>query len=290
MSPSWLRSVLNEIKQREQLAVAYKELDKNRQRLFDLATEQKDIIDVMGHEIRTPLTAIIQELNLQKVLMIPKKQDWLDNKINEEDRIKMLNLVFESFDTIDKSSAQAVQLVTDMLETARLDKQRFELDYSTFEIAHEIEASTQIMSKTVEEGVCEIELINKLPAGFIIEADKTRVRESVDALINNAIKYRDQHKKKCLIKVELSKVGSNIQIDIIDNGIGIAKSDIAKLGKKFVRLNPKTNDTIKRPGGTGLGLFVVKGIMDYHKGKFVITSDGVGKGSKFTLIIPIKKP
>lgn len=270
--------------------MAYKELDKNRQRLFDLATEQKDIIDVMGHEIRTPLTAIIQELNLQKVLMIPKKQDWLDNKINEEDRIKMLNLVFESFDTIDKSSAQAVQLVTDMLETARLDKQRFELDYSTFEIAHEIEASTQIMSKTVEEGVCEIELINKLPAGFIIEADKTRVRESVDALINNAIKYRDQHKKKCLIKVELSKVGSNIQIDIIDNGIGIAKSDIAKLGKKFVRLNPKTNDTIKRPGGTGLGLFVVKGIMDYHKGKFVITSDGVGKGSKFTLIIPIKKP
>ncbi len=284
-----VQSVLTEIKQKEELQKANVALDKSRQRYIDLATEQKDIIDVMGHEIRTPLTAIIQELNIHKALLIPKKEDWLNDKVTKEERFKMLTLIFESLDTIDKASSHAVQLVNDMLETARLDKKRFELNYSEFDIAQEVETSVSIMSKTIESGSCNIKFHNKLTKPLLVEADRTRIREAVDALLSNAIKYHDPKKKICSINVTLDTDSQFFRIKITDNGIGIAKEDISKLGKKFMRLNPKTNDTLKRPGGTGLGLFVVKGIIDYHKGIFNITSDGIGKGSCFTIEVPLRK-
>ncbi len=284
-----VRSVINELKQREQLLRINKALDKSRQRYFDLATEQKDVIDVMGHEIRTPLTAIIQELNIHKTLLIPKKEEWLKDIISAGEKKKMLGLIFDSFDTIDKASSHAVHLVTDMLETARLDKQRFELNYSEFNIVKEVETSVQIMSKSIDEKECKLSFENKVSNDLIVEADKTRVREAIDAILSNSIKYRDTRKDKCFVKVVLYSTDKYFKVDIIDNGIGIAKEDISKLGKKFMRLNPKTNDTLKRPGGTGLGLFVVKGIIDYHKGNFTITSDGIGKGSTFTLEFPLKR-
>jgi hypothetical protein len=145
------------------------------------------------------------------------------------------------------------------------------------------------MSKTEEKNVCEISFTNHSLASLMVNADKTRIREAVDALLSNAIKYRDPTKAKCLINVMLSNTQNMAKIEVIDNGIGIAKEDIAKLGKKFVRLNPKTNGTLQRPGGTGLGLFVVKGIMNFHKGDFIIESPGTGKGSTFILKFPMHK-
>jgi len=283
-----VKSVLTEIRQKEELEKTNKALHKSRQRYFDLATEQKDIIDVMGHEIRTPLTAIIQEMNLHKSLLLPKKESWINGKIAEDERLKITPLIFESFDTIDRATEQAVQLVNDMLETARLDKKRFELNYSEFEIGKELESNVTLMSKTVTPDICRIEFENKIGKEKIVLADKTRVKEAVDALINNAIKYRDTKKSNCFVKIVLSSNAKNFKVDVIDNGIGIARNNISKLGRKFYRLNAKTNDTLKRPGGTGLGLFVVKGIVSYHKGLFSIHSDGIGQGSIFTIEIPIK--
>lgn len=284
-----VRSVLTEIKQNEELIKANKALDKSKKRYFDLAREQKDIIDVMGHEIRTPLSAVVQELNIHRTLLIPKKEDWLAGRIDEVERLKMLNLIFESFDTIDKASAHAVKLVNYMLETARLDKKRFELSYSEFDIAKEVETSAMLMSKSIPADQCHIDFENHAPAKLLVEADKTRIREAVDALISNAIKYRDRKKANCYVRVILSSTDSTFKVDVIDNGLGIAKEDIHRLGKKFVRLNPQTNETLKRPGGTGLGLFVVKGIVDYHHGTFKITSKGVGKGSNFSIEFPLSK-
>lgn len=282
-----VRSVVTEIKQREKLVIINSALTKSKQRYFDLASEQKDIIDVMGHEIRTPLTAIIQELNIHKSLLIPNKATWLKDAETKDEREKMIPLIFESFETIDKASTHAAQLVNDMLETARLDKKRFELNYSQFNIANELKNSISIMDKTIEKGICKIKFVNTTNSQLIVEADKTRIREALDALLSNAIKYRDQKKDMCLITVRLSSSRSIFKIEVIDNGIGIAKEDIKKLGKKFVRLNPKLNDTLKRPGGTGLGLFVVTGIVNYHKGKFTITSPGLNKGSIFTMEFPL---
>jgi signal transduction histidine kinase len=284
-----VRSILKEIQYREQVEHMNKALEKSKQRYLNLAREQKDIIDVMGHEIRTPLTAIIQELNLHKHVTLPKKDDFLNGNVSKEELHSALEMIFETLETTDKASTQASFLVNDMLETARLDKKSFSLDYSKFDLVDVIKSSVDVMEKTLDPELATIAFhtrMQKLP----IEADETRIREAVYALLSNAIKYgRDPNKQKSHIDVEVKKKGTHAYVTIQDDGIGIAQEDIAKLGKKFVRLNPYMSGNVKRPGGTGLGLFVIKGIMEHHKGEMLIESDGIGKGSRFILVIPLYK-
>ncbi|MBD3329070.1 hypothetical protein GF357_01090 [Candidatus Dojkabacteria bacterium] len=260
-----------------------------KERLQQLAQEQKDIIDVMGHEIRTPLTAIVQELNIHKKLTLPKKEDWMAGKVSPEQTQEYLELIFESLETMDKASVTAVSLVKSMLETARLDKNRFELNYSKFDVIPVVRDSVEIMSKTIAPDECKVEFVEPEFEKFEIEADKTRISEAVSALVSNSIKYRDQDKSQPWVKVLVKKVGNNCQITVKDNGIGIAKEDISKLGRKFMRLDSRATGNLKRPGGTGLGLYVVKGIMKHHGGKLIIESEGHGKGSSFTINFPTSR-
>lgn len=295
LSAVLVRSVLNEIRQREELAKVNKDLDKSRQKYFDLATEQKDIIDVMGHEIRTPLTAIIQAVRALEKYVLPKEEKIkkVAEKTKDKDLVDSLSLFFDAEKTTDKASAHAVALVTDMLETARLDKNRFELNYEEFDLLKTVEDNVELMSKTVDDASSsvsyKIEFDKPKVKELIVNADKTRIGQAVYALLNNAIKYRDPDKDNVKIHVSIEKKAKYVEIHIKDNGIGIASEDIAKLGKKFLRLNPKTNGGLKRPGGTGLGLFVVKGIMLHHHGELLIQSEGLTKGSTFTLKFPLEK-
>ncbi len=290
-----VRSVLREIRQKEELQKVNKELDKSRKRYQDLATEQKDIIDVMGHEIRTPLTAIVQEIKLHKKYTLPLEKELLAEGKGENLK-KLLPLIFDTFKTVDRASGHAVALVSDMLETARLDKKRFTLNYERFDLVALAGQSVELMTKTVESdtrtGAAKYDVQFHKPSfeSLEIEADKTRIGQAMYALLNNAIKYRDPGKEVVKVRLSLSKKASDVVIEIVDNGIGIAEEDISKLGRKFLRLNPKTNGNLERPGGTGLGLFVVKGIMEYHHGKLEIESEGIAKGSTFRLRFPLEKP
>lgn len=285
-----VRSVLTEIRQKEELRQANIQLDKNKKRLQQLAREQKDIIDVMGHEIRTPLTAIVQELNIHKKITIPKKEDWIAGKVSKEETQQYLKLVFESLDTMDKASITAVSLVKSMLETARLDKKRFTLNYGEFDVVQVVEDSVKLMQKTVPPEKCQVNFKKPEVEKIMVEADKTRIIEAVNALINNGIKYRDPSKKQPTVNVSVEKDGGLCRIRVKDNGIGIKQEDISKLGKKFMRLDSDATGNLKRPGGTGLGLYVVKGIMTHHGGKMIIDSKGLGKGSTFTIEFPLEAP
>jgi len=289
-----VRSVLNEIRQKEQLAKINKALDESRQRYIDLASEQKDIIDVMGHEIRTPLTAIIQEIKIHTKYTLPIEKELLEEAKDLANLNKVVPYMIETIKTVDRASTHAVALVSDMLETARLDKNRFELNYETFELVSVVRSNVELMKKSVDTEEASV----KYNVGFVepefkefsVEADKTRIGQAVYALLNNAMKYRDPAKDNVTVKVSLSRNEREAIITIGDNGIGIDKEDIPKLGKKFMRLNPKTNGNLKRPGGTGLGLFVVKGIMEHHKGEMIVESQGIGHGATFTLRFPAKAP
>ncbi len=282
------RSITKEVEQREKIEQINKELKKSQTRYKELAREQKDIIDVMGHEIRTPLTAIVQEINLLKSVVIPNQENFAGVDCDTNDVKEKASLVFEALDTVDMASTQAVSLVNDMLETARLDKNRFELNYEEFDVKKVVGDAVKVMSKTAGD---EVGISANLPEDeeVLIEADKVRIREALYALMSNAIKYKDPNKEETLINIDMKERDGKVIISIEDNGIGIKPRDIAKLGRKFFRLNPKLHGNLKRPGGTGLGLFVVKGIMQHHGGKLKIESEGLYKGSRFTMIFPVRK-
>jgi signal transduction histidine kinase len=288
-----VRSVLAEIKQREELAKANKALKESQQRYMDLATEQKDIIDVMGHEIRTPLTAIVQEIKIHKKYTLPIEKELLHEAKDLPNLKKILPYLLDTVKTIDRASTHAVSLVTDMLETARLDKKRFELNYETFDLVDTVKSSVDLMEKTIDidDGTVKYEVNFVKPefADFPVEADKVRIGQAIYALISNSIKYRDPKKDNVVVNVSVEKKADAAIIKIKDNGLGIDKEDLPKLGKKFLRLNPKLSGNLKRPGGTGLGLFVVKGVLEHHGGELTIDSEGIGHGSTFTLHFPIKK-
>ncbi|MBN2016069.1 hypothetical protein JW766_04520 [Candidatus Dojkabacteria bacterium] len=272
----------------ELIANLEKKVEERTKQLNELARQQKDIIDVMGHEIRTPLTAIVQELNLQKAVVAPKREAWEKGTLSKEEEEKIIGMIFESCSTIDKASTHAVSLVNDMLETARLDKKRFELNYSTFDLVGAVQKVVDVMKKTTNEKDCDITFKKPSSGKLEVEADENRISEAVYALMSNAIKYgKNKNGEKTKVMVEVKEGGrGKVSISVKDNGEGIAKEDIPKLGKKFVRLNPTTNGKLKRPGGTGLGLFVVKGVVEHHGGKLEIESDGLGKGARFTLLFP----
>jgi signal transduction histidine kinase len=267
-----IKSVLRELKQ--------------KQIISNLAAEQKDIIDVMGHEVRTPLTVIGQELNLHKEITLPNSEDIIANSQHQD---KLTNL-FESISIMDQAHSQAVSVVNDMIETARIDKGKFSLNITSFDVISLVEQQVEVYQKMMarDEAKVTVSFSSQLQS-LQIEADETRIREALDALLTNAIKYgKNPDKNKTEVEVAVASFQNTVWISVKDNGRGIEKGDISKLGKKFTRLDPKTKN-FERPGGTGLGLFVVKGVMAKHNGELFIESAGIGRGAKFTLVFPIKQ-
>lgn len=264
-----MRSILNEISQKALI-----------QRK---AEEQKDIIDVMGHEIRTPLSVIRQQINYHKETTLLEEDKWLAGEFDP----KKMALLFKAIRVISDETDHTIQLVNDMLGTARIDKGRFELSISEFDVVELARKTFEFMTKVNDAKEFELKFDDSSLKNFNIKADETRIREAIDALLTNAMKYgKNLEGKKSTIEMKIMKEENNILLSVKDNGRGIDKEDIQKLGEKFVRLQPKTAN-LTRPGGTGLGLYVVKNIMNYHKGNLLIESGGIGLGSTFTLVIPL---
>lgn len=125
-----------------------------------------------------------------------------------------------------------------------------------------------------------------------IFADKIRIQEVVDNLINNGVKYT----QKGGITISISKDKESVEVTVSDTGVGMPKEAIKQLGKKFYRIAQHTSDkngkngaTVVRPGGTGLGLYVTYGLVKAHGGTIVAKSE-IGKGSEFTFKLPFMKP
>ncbi|HUD44832.1 MAG TPA: ATP-binding protein [Patescibacteria group bacterium] len=266
------------------------EVAKKTKQLRDLTEQQKDQVDVMGHEVRTPLTAISQQLNLllDMVLTSQKREEWLKGNVQSEDAKRVL----DGLKKMQIAETQEESIVTNMIEAARIDKLRFELNYSTFDIV-------DLVKLAIKDSEGRLE-INKQKGNIVfqsdlqkldVEADQTRIKQCIDGLLTNAEKYgRDPQTQLLDVTVSVTKQDQMVSISVYDQGMGIAPQDMEKLGKKFSRLNPHENGSkLSRPGGTGLGLYTYKGIIERHGGQLIIASEGIGKGSTFTYTLPLVK-
>lgn len=266
------------------------EVDKATKELKELAQQQKDQMDVVGHEARTPLTTISQELNLILNMILPeqKRKDWQKGDVKPEDAKR----VIEGLTSMNIATKQEASIINNMVEAARIDKQTFELNYSTFDLI-------ELIQLAIKESQGRRESSNKKgnitfqPKIHVleVEADKTRIKQCIDGLLTNAEKYGINPQNKILdITVSVKAEKGKATISIQDHGIGIDEGDMEKLGKKFSRLNPYAKGgKLARPGGTGLGLYTFKGILERHKGQLIIESEGIGKGSTFTIELPVRK-
>ena len=236
-------------------------------RMADAASKSKSsFLARMSHEIRTPLNAIIgfTEIQLQKHL--------------PED-------IRDDIEKIYASGTGLLDLINDILDISKIESGGFELVLADFSVSVLISEVTQlnlvrIGSKKIE---FSLEIDESIPE--TLYGDEVRVRQILNNFLSNAVKYtKEGGSVKFLISWERVDTDALVSFTVNDTGVGIQKSNMGKLFKEYAQLNIGSDRNIE---GTGLGLFITKGLVDMMGGSVSARSE-YGKGSSFNAVLPLR--
>jgi len=217
----------------------------------------------MSHELRTPLNSII---GFTGILLMQ-----MSGEINEEQK-KQLNL-------IKNSSKHLLSLINDILDISKIEAGKVELFIEEFLLNDIIEEVVEIYSPVLNEK--GLKLLKDIPAGITLHSDKRRFKQVLMNLVTNAVKFTEQGS----IKVEaIVFKDKNLEICVTDTGIGVKEEDMDKLFKSFQQVDMSST---KRYEGTGLGLHLSRKLVIIMGGDISAKSE-YGKGSKFTISLPLK--
>ncbi len=265
----------------------YTKLEKTNQsltnaneRLKQLDKMKDELVSVASHELRTPMTAI-------------KSYLWMAlNKEAPNLTTNMRRYLERAF----ISSERMIELVNDMLSASRLEGGRIELDLQAYDLVPIIgDVIDQMMPKAQEKNldlIFEKPTID-VPLGYI---DEARFREIMFNLVGNSVKYTNEGSVKVAVSVntkpsedEESAISNRnyIWITISDTGRGIPAEDMPRLFKKFSKLEQGSFAKTAETGGTGLGLYITKGLVELHGGRIWVHSTGDNQGSVFTFSVKV---
>jgi len=234
------------------------------------ATRMKDeFVANMSHELRTPLSAILG--------MTEGLQDGIFGRINQQQN--------QALDTIEQSGSHLLELIDEILDLTKIESGHVELEYSSVEVNQLCQSSLGFIKQQAQKKLIQLHLNTpfNLPK---IELDERRIRQVLINLLNNAVKFTPE-KGRVTLEVSISEPKKTsglkyLRFAVQDTGIGIALEDINKLFQPFVQIDSSLN---RQYDGTGLGLFLVKRIIDLHRGNVTVTSK-VGVGSCFAIELP----
>lgn len=228
----------------------------------------KELISNISHDLKTPLTAIkgYSEGLMDGVADTPQKQE------------KYLKTIFT------KANDMSI-LVDELAFYAKIDCNTIPYTFKEINLRGYFDDCIEDLSLDLEVKNIEIHYENEINPSVEIVADAEQLKRVINNIIGNAVKYID--KKKGIIQIYIHDIGSYIQVEIEDNGIGIPKADIPFIFDRFYRADASRNS---RKGGSGLGLAISKKIIEDHSGKIWAESElGVGTTIIFTLKKMIKK-
>lgn len=239
-------------------------LEKANIRLQELDKLKDDFVSVASHELRTPMTAIKSyiwmALNKKKSELSPDLEKYLSRSYISVERL--------------------INLVNDMLNISRIEGGRIALrlsEVSMLDLTKEV--IEEVAAKAQEKNIRLIVAEQKFPN---VLCDRDKIHEVLLNLIGNSLKFTPQSGQ---ISVNFSVDGPFLQTSVTDSGVGIAKENLPKLFSKFGRLE-NSYVAIAESGGTGLGLFITKSLIEYHKGSVKADSPGPGRGSTFSFTLP----
>jgi len=252
------------------------ELERALQEVQALRQHEQDMVDIMGHELRTPITIVRNSLGVMDMELKNK------GKIEPANLSKFLDIAMES-------ARREVKLVETLLSSAKADSKGFQLLFEKVDLIDVIQDSLVLFKKEGEKK--GLKVLFEAPQGdHFVYSDRVRTQEIVDNLIGNAVKYTEKGE----VEISIRKEEGYVWVDIKDSGIGISDEDKKSLGQKFYRVdqyidekgeikNEKRN--IIRPGGTGLGLYVTFSLITLMDGEHYVESE-IGKGSTFSFKLP----
>lgn len=227
-----------------------------------LDKENKELISNISHDLKTPITAVkgYVEGIMDGVADTPEKMDryvkTIYNKTNEMDH-----------------------LINELTFYSKIDTNRIPYTFSKLNVEDYFGDCAEEVGLELETRGIELVYANYVESGVLVIADGEQIRRVIHNIISNAIKYMD--KPKGIIQIRVKDVGDFIQVEIEDNGKGIAAKDIAYIFDRFYRTDVSRNSS---KGGSGIGLSIVKKILEDHGGKVWATSRlGIGTIMYFVL-------
>ena len=284
---SLINSVKREVRQREALAVANREISERKEelqkisdhlseanaKLKELDNAKTEFVSIVAHQLQSPPTTI---KGYSKLL---EEGSYGELSSEQKDVIKKIY----------NANEQQVEFVADLLSVSRLESGRVSFNFENCQVQDICqEVVDNLVIKAKEKG---LNLEFKRPEKILpeIKIDRAKIRESITNLVDNAIKYTKRggvviSLKGCSLGEEKCLSVDHLRIKVSDTGIGIPADEIPYLFSKFSR-----GKDVKRlnAGGTGLGLYVVKMIVEGNRGKVWVESDGDGRGSRFIIELPI---
>ncbi len=258
-----VRSVLKEVEQREklqeltgQLTVAKIDLEGANAKLVELDKLKSEFLSFASHQVKSPMTVIKGFAQLIA--------DGSYGQISDEAKAKALK--------IKESTDRTIALVNNLLDLKKIEESKMEFSFSQVDIAaltRGMVEEFQIVAKARGLGL----FFESSSPSLKIKADEQKIRQVIQNLLDNSLKYTERG----FVKVKIEEQGDYVVCSVIDSGRGMSQELIRKLFGRFVR----DEQTKKEIQGTGLGLYIAKEIVNAHHGSIYAESDGEGKGSRF---------
>jgi len=233
------------------------------ERLKELDRMKSEFLSTAAHELRTPLTSIV---GFSEIL--------LKRKLDEERSNRFLKIINEE-------SVSLAGLINDLLDVSRIESGKgFKIKKAPTDLRGIILENVDLFKSQTDKHTFKVDVPDGLAK---IELDKDKIDQVMENLLSNAVKFSPQGGK---ITVSLDKTDEKVKVAITDTGMGIPEKDLPHIFEKFYRVEVASIQAI---GGTGLGLGIVKYIVESHGGKISVESE-TGRGSTFSFTLPTKLP
>lgn len=237
-------------------------LKENAEEKVQYDKESKELISNISHDLKTPITAIkgYVEGILDGVAASPEKLD------------KYIRTIYNKANDMDR-------LIDELTFYSKIDTNKIPYTFSKINVARYFRDCVEEVGLDLDANNIELGYFNYVDEDVVVIADAEQMKRVINNIISNSVKYLD--KKKGIINIRIKDVGDFIQVEIEDNGRGIAAKDLPNIFDRFYRTDSSRNSS---KGGSGIGLSIVRKIIEDHGGKIWATSkEGIGTEIHFVL-------
>jgi signal transduction histidine kinase len=240
-------------------------LEKERvERLEEIDQVRSDFVSMVAHELQTPLASI----KTQAETLLTQQ-----HRLDQETRGALV-------DGIHRSAASLTDLVQDFAAVNRIENNQFTYHFERLDLADFVKEVVDLFPVDPRRYPMRV----RVEPGLVVRGDRRRLQQALLNLLNNAVKYSPRGGNIAVIAAPTKE--GEAKVSVHDEGIGIRAEDLPKLFNKFTRLFDKRAMNI---GGSGLGLFITRSIVEAHGGHMAVESEW-GKGSAFSFVLPLWQP
>jgi len=259
-----VQSVVGEVQKKELIQETAQKIFAANKSLHKLDRAKSDFISAASHQLRGPLSVV----------------KGIGSMLLDGSYGKMAGSVKDALEKVYISNERLIGLIEDLLDISHLEEGRVDFNFTRIDLNEIAQKATDGLILQAQNKKLYLKFSPWKKSKKLVWVDKQKVTEAISNLIDNAIKYT----RKGGVKVEVKKSGSFVRVIVKDTGIGLRKDEIKNLFQKFVRAGRGNKMSTV---GTGLGLYVVRKMIEAHKGKIWAESTGEGRGSSFIIQLPL---